>query len=336
MIGLGCEGGDLQTMNILIIGAAGMIGRKLVQSLMARGSLGGVAIGRLVLCDVVTPPLSTGAVPVETCVIDLTNPDGAKTLIAARPDVIFHLAAVVSGEAEADFDKGYAVNLDATRSLFDAIRAVGQGYCPRVVFTSSIAVFGTPFPDRIDDEFFLTPSSSYGTQKAMCELLLNDYSRRGILDGVGLRLPTICIRPGAPNRAASGFFSNILREPLVGLPAILPVRDSLRHWFASPRAAIGFLEHAAAMDARGLGTRRCLNMPGLSATVAEQIEALRAVAGQKAVDLIKLVPDFAIAAMVETWPQDFDTARATALGFRAERSFDEIIAVHLHDELAQQ
>ena len=320
-------------MNILIIGAAGMIGRKLAQSLAARGTLGGAAIGRLVLADVVMPQSLTAAFAVETTMVDLTSPDGPKSVIAARPDVIFHLAAVVSGEAEADFDKGYAVNLDATRNLFEAIRAIGQGYRPRVVFASSIAVFGTPFPDQIGDDFFLTPSSSYGTQKAMSELLLNDYSRRGILDGVGLRLPTICIRPGAPNRAASGFFSNILREPLVGLPAILPVRDTLRHWFASPRAAIGFLEHAAVLDTKLLGHRRCLNMPGLSATVAEQIEALRRVAGQKAVDLIKLVPDFAIAAMVETWPQDFETTRATALGFRAERSFDEIIAVHLHDEL---
>ncbi len=323
-------------MDILIIGAAGMIGRKLAQSLAARGSLGGVAIAQLTLADMVLPPPVAGSIPMTCCKVDLTHPDSPKSLIAARPDVIFHLAAVVSGEAEADFDKGYAVNLDATRNLFEAIRAVGQGYCPRVVFASSIAVFGTPFPDRITDEFFLTPSSSYGTQKAISELLLNDYSRRGVLNGIGLRLPTICIRPGAPNRAASGFFSNILREPLAGFPAILPVRDTLRHWFASPRAAIGFLEHAATIDMVLLGNRRCLNMPGLSATVAEEIEALRRVAGQKAVDLIKLVPDFAIAAMVETWPQDFDTTRATALGFHAERSFDEIIAVHLQDELGKK
>ena len=323
-------------MDILIIGAAGMIGRKLAQSLADKGSLGGTPIGRLVLADVVTPPTLVAAFDVETRTVDLTSPAGPQSLIAARPDVIFHLAAVVSGEAEADFDKGYAVNLDGTRHLLEAIRAAGHGYCPRVVFASSIAVFGKPFPDRIDDEFFQTPSSSYGTQKAMSELLLNDYSRRGMLTGVGLRLPTICIRPGAPNRAASGFFSNILREPLMGLPAVLPVRDTLRHWFASPRAAVGFLEHAAVIEHALLGNRCCVNMPGLSATVAEQIEALRRVAGQKAVDLISLEPDFAIVAMVETWPQDFSTTRATALGFRAEHSFDEIIAVHLQDELGQK
>lgn len=321
-------------MKVLIIGGAGMIGRKLSQALMARGTLGGAALTQLVLADMVMPLPPLGAVPVETKVVDLTGSDAAKTLIAARPDVIFHLAAVVSGEAEADFDKGYRVNLDATRNLFEAIRKVGQRYCPRVIFASSIAVFGTPFPDRIGDEFFLTPASSYGTQKAISELLLNDYSRRGIFDGIGLRLPTIFIRPGSPNKAASGFFSNILREPLVGLPATLPVRDTVRHWFASPRSAIGFLEHAAALDTGVLGHRRCLNMPGLSASVAEQIEALRRVAGQAAVDLITTQPDSAIAKLVDSWPQDFDTARATALGFRAETSFDQIIQVHLQDELA--
>ena len=166
-------------------------------------------------------------------------------------------------------------------------------------------------------------------------MLLNDYTRRGFLDGVGLRLPTICIRPGAPNRAASGFFSNILREPLVGLPAVLPVRDTLRHWFASPRAAVGFLEHAAAMDTGPLEFRRVMNMPGLSATVAEEIEALRRVAGQAAVDLIRLEPDATIAAIVETWAQAYVPTRALALGFRAETSFDQIIAAHVEDELGR-
>jgi len=194
-------------------------------------------------------------------------------------------------------------------------------------------VFGAPFPDRIGDTFHLTPNTSYGTQKAITELLLNDYSRRGFLDAVGLRFPTICIRPGTPNRAASGFYSNILREPLVGKPAILPVPDSTRHWFASPRAATSFMLRAAMLDTAALGHWRMLNMPGLSATVADQIEALRRVAGQKAVDLIRHEPDATIAAIVSGWPQNFDTARATALGFTAETSFDQIIAAHIADEL---
>jgi nucleoside-diphosphate-sugar epimerase len=246
--------------------------------------------------------------------------------------VIFHLAAVVSGEAEADFDKGYAVNFDGTRNLFEAIRAQ-PGYRPRVVFASSIAVYGAPFPDPIPDDFALAPLTSYGTQKAMGELLLADYSRRGFLDGIGIRLPTICIRPGAPNKAASGFFSGILREPLAGLPAVLPVGDEVRHWHASPRAAIGFLRHAMTLDTAALGARRSLTMPGLSATVGEQIEALRRAAGDGAVALIRREPDPVVAEIVAGWPARFDAARARALGFEADASFDAIIAAHVAEEL---
>lgn len=316
-------------MDILIIGGAGMLGQKLAQSVQRTGVLAGQAITTMTLADMVVAAKPPGPAVVAVEVLDLAQ---AGRLIAARPDVIFHLAAVVSGEAEADFDKGYAVNLDGSRNLFEAIRAQ-KDYCPRVVFASSTAVFGAPFPDEIGDEFCVTPASSYGTQKAITELLLNDYSRRGVFQGIGLRLPTICIRPGAPNRAASGFFSNILREPLVGLPAVLPVRDSLRHWFASPQAAVGFFERAATMDLAPLGVRRCLNMPGLSATVAEEIEALRQVAGQKAVDLIRVASDPAIAAIVETWPQRFDAARALGLGFVAETRFEQIISAHIAAEL---
>ena len=201
-------------MHILIIGAAGMIGRKLVNRLVLDGNLSGKAITALTLVDVVeavAPSGFSGTVSVLTA--DLSAPAAAQNLINQRPDVIFHLAAIVSGEAEADFEKGYRINLDGTRQLFDAIYAEGKSrpYKPRLVFTSSIAVYGAPFPLKIGDEFFQTPLTSYGTQKAICELLLADYSRRGFFDGIGIRLPTICIRPGKPNKAASGFFSNILR-----------------------------------------------------------------------------------------------------------------------------
>ena len=320
-------------MRVLIIGAAGMLGRKLAQAVAARG-VAGRAVTHLDLADMIAPPVPAGyAGQARVLAADIAAPGTAAALVADRPEVIFHLAAIVSGEAEADFDKGYAVNLDATRWLFEAVRLTGGGYCPRVVFASSIAVFGAPLPEVIGDDYMLAPRTSYGTQKAISELLLNDYSRRGFLDGVGLRLPTICVRSGAPNRAASGFYSSILREPLAGLPAVLPVRDSLRHWFASPRAAVGFFEHAAAMETGPLGFRRVLNMPGLSATVADEIEALRRVAGQRAVDLIRLEPDPVIAAIVETWALAFDPVRALALGFRAESSFDQIIAAHIEDEL---
>ena len=221
--------------------------------------------------------------------------------------------------------------------MFEAIRteSAKAPYCPRLIFASSLAVYGIPLPDIVPDDFNLTPGTSYGTQKAICELLLSDYSRCGIFDGIGLRLPTICVRPGAPNKAASGFFSNILREPLIGQKAILPVSPDIRHWHASPRSAVQFFIHAAAVDLSQLGGRRSLVMPGLSATVGEQIEALRRVAGNDAIALIHSVPDETVAAIIRTWPQNFDAARAVELGFRAETSFDEIISVHIEDELGQ-
>ncbi|MFN2646655.1 MAG: D-erythronate dehydrogenase [Burkholderiales bacterium] len=313
----------------LIIGAAGMIGRKLVGRLAMEGG-----IDELVLHDVVTPQAPAHApFKVRTLTSDLSAPGEAEKLIAERPQLIFHLAAIVSGEAEADFDKGYRINLAGTWQLFEAIRRSGDGYKPRLVFTSSIAVFGAPFPEAIDDEFLSAPLTSYGTQKAIDELLLSDYSRRGFFDGIGLRLPTICVRPGKPNRAASGFFSGIIREPLAGEEALLPVPKSVRHWFASPRAAIGFLVHAASLDTARLGNRRNLSMPGVSATVGEQIEALRKVAGDKAVRLIREAPDATIQRIVEGWPRNFAPRRALELGFRADASFEEIIRIHIEDEL---
>jgi nucleoside-diphosphate-sugar epimerase len=323
-------------MHILIIGAAGMVGRKLTARLVADGALGGKPITALTLVDVVAAPYPAGFNgAVNSSAADLSAPDVATQAVADRPDVIFHLAAIVSGEAEADFDKGYRINLDGTRYLFEAIRQAGlrQPYTPRVVFTSSIAVFGAPFPDAIGDEFFTTPLTSYGTQKAIGELLLSDYARKGFFDGIAIRLPTICIRPGAPNKAASGFFSNILREPLVGREAVLPVSEDVRHWHASPRAAVGFLIHAATMDLAQLGWRRAVSMPGLSATVGEQIEALRKIAGDKTVALIRREPDPTIVRIVAGWPRNFDTKRAKALGFVAETSFEQIIRAHIEDEL---
>ena len=316
-------------MHILITGAGGMLGARLARSLAADPPEG---LARLTLGDLAAPPVPPGA-PVETvaAALDVADAAAVAARIAARPDVIFHLAAVVSGEAEADFDKGWRVNFDGTRALLEAIRAQPD-YRPRVILASSIAVFGAPFPPSIPDDFHCTPLTSYGAQKAMGELMLADYARRGFLDGIGLRLPTICIRPGAPNKAASGFFSSILREPLAGRPAVLPVSEDVRHWHASPRAAIGFFRHALAMDLAALGPRPNLTLPGLSATVGEQIEALRRAAGDRAVALIRREPDPAIQRIVDGWATRFDAARAEALGFRAETSFDAIIAAHLEDE----
>jgi nucleoside-diphosphate-sugar epimerase len=325
-------------MHVLIIGGAGMIGRKLAERLSADGRIGNQDVSKLTLVDVMPPAKPAGFKgEAKLLTADLSEPGEAEKLIASRPDMIFHLAAVVSGEAEADFEKGYRINLDGTRYLFEAVRREGlkQPYNPRLVFTSSIAVFGAPFPEKIGDEYFLTPLTSYGTQKAIGELLLSDFSRRGFFQGIGIRLPTICIRPGAPNKAASGFFSNILREPLAGQEAVLPVPEEVRHWFASPRAAIGFMLHAATMDLIRLGARRNLNMPGLSATVGEELAALKKAGGEKALKLVRRESDPTILRIVEGWPRNFDARRATELGFRADADFDGIVRAHLEDELGQ-
>lgn len=322
-------------MKVLVIGAAGMVGRKLVTAMLAAGQVGGKAISSLVLADIVAPEIPEAGIAVTTAAADLSAPGVAEKLIADRPDLIFHLAAIVSGEAEADFEKGYRINLDGTRYLLEAIRLAGQAvpYKPRLVFTSSIAVFGEPLPEVIGDTHHHTPLTSYGTQKAICELLLSDYSRRGFVDGVGIRLPTIVVRPGKPNKAASGCFSSIIREPLAGQEAILPIADNVRHWFASPRAAVGFLLHAASMDTAALGNQRNLTMPGLAATVGEEIAALERVAGPATVALIKRVPDETIIKIVAGWPKAFVADRARSLGFRGDASFDEIIQIHIEDEL---
>jgi D-erythronate 2-dehydrogenase len=321
-------------LKILITGAGGMLGTKLLQKLAVTGQICGHQISSVHRHDIVlAPPPPPSAFAVSTSMSDFSLPGEALKLIQDRPDLIFHLAAVVSGEAEADFDKGYRINLDGTRMLFEAIRGVGESYKPKLVFTSSIAVFGGPFPDAIDDEWFTTPLTSYGTQKAIGELLLADYSRRGIFDGIGVRMPTVCVRPGKPNKAASGFFSGIIREPLNGQTANLPVDESVRHWHVSPRSAIQHLIRAAELDTHRLGNRRNLTLPGLSCTVGEQIEALRRIAGPEFAKLVVKQPDSTIIRIVGGWPQNFDARRAQDLGFTAESSFEDIIKVHIDDEL---
>jgi nucleoside-diphosphate-sugar epimerase len=311
-----------------------MLGRKLAERLSRDGAIAGARISQMSLVDVVESALPDGATfRVDALVADVADAGVVADLVSSRPDVVFHLAAVLSGEAEADFEKGYRVNVDGTRFLLDAVRRVGSGYRPRVVFASSIAVFGAPFPEAIGDDFRATPLTSYGTQKAIGELLLSDYSRRGYLDGVGIRLPTICVRPGRPNRAASGFFSSIIREPLNDEGAVLPVPEHVRHWFASPRAAVDFLVHAAAIESAALGDRRCLTMPGVSETVAGQIAALQSVAGDAVVRLIRHEPDETIMRIVAGWPGKFDARRALELGFRAEVDFEQIVRVYVEDEL---
>ena len=317
----------------LILGGGGMVGQKLAVKLEAEG-LPGVSDLQLTLHDIAFPEGGAGT---DRRMGNLANPAEVAALAAERFDIIFFLASIVSGEAEVDFDKGWQTNLWPMWNFLEGLRAqhraTGGAYRPRVIFTSSIAVFGGPYPDKIDDEFLQSPQTSYGAQKAACELLVQDFSRKGFIDGMSLRLPTICVRPGKPNMAASSFFSGIIREPLNGQEAVLPVPDTVRHWHASPRAAAGFLAHAATLDTDLLQGRRALNLPGLSCTVAEQIEALRNVAGNNVVALIKPQPDPQIARIVEGWPRNFAPERAKALGFVAENSFDEIVAIYMAEDM---
>ena len=321
-------------MKILILGGGGMIGQKLAHHLANLGLNGSRDIA-VTLFDMGFPPDGAKG---TTITGNITDAALVAKLLGDKPDVIFHLAAVVSGEAEQDYAKGWSVNMMPHWLMMEELRALHQAssgaYVPKVIFTSSIAVFGGPYPDKIGDEFLSAPQTSYGAQKAMCELMLNDASRKGFVDGISIRLPTICVRPGKPNAAASGFFSGIIREPLNGVQAVLPVSDTVRHWHASPRSAVGFLTHAAGLDTARLQGRRALNMPGFSCTVAEQIEALRRVAGNDAVALIKHRPDPAIDKIVSLWPRDFSPDRAMALGFRAESDFDEIIKVYLDEDFS--
>ncbi|MCW5679629.1 MAG: SDR family oxidoreductase [Xanthobacteraceae bacterium] len=319
--------------HVLITGAAGMIGQKLIARLAREPRIGGKPIERVTLVDIDEPAAPKGApFKVNTRTGDLSLPGEAMAAVTDSPQMVFHLAGVVSGEAETDFEKGYRVNIDGTRFLFDAIRQ--REYKPRVVFTSSAAVYGGPFDGPVSDDFHLTPHSSYGAAKAIGEQLLADYSRRRFFDGVGIRLPAITVRPGKPNKAASGFFSSIIREPLAGQNAMLPVDDKTLHSHASPRAAIGYLLHAATLDTENLDLRPNLMMPAVACTIAEQIEALRKVAGDKAVARISRVRDTLVERIVAGWPHEFEAKRALALGFVPDKDFDEIVAIHVEDELS--
>lgn len=314
----------------LIIGGGGMIGHKLAKHLHRTDP-----DTALTLFDLHFPPEPIeGAAQITG---NVAGPDSMASLAKARYDTIFYLASIVSGEAETNFDLGWNVNLHPMIAFLEGLRAENLAsdgsYRPKVIFTSSIAVFGGPFPETIPDNFAPSPQTSYGAQKLMCEALVQDYSRKGFIDGLSLRLPTICVRPGKANKAASSFFSGIIREPLNGQPADLPVPDTVRHWFASPQSAVGFLDHAARLDTALLNGHRALNLPGVACTVADQIAALRAVAGQKVADLIRPKPDPAIAAIIANWPECFSASRAKSLGFVAEASFEDIIRTYIAEDL---
>jgi D-erythronate 2-dehydrogenase len=321
-------------MKVLITGGAGFLGQRLARELLARGALKdahGVpqAITELVLLDVARAH-DFGDARVRTEVGDIAERSVLERVIDAETSAIFHLAAIVSGQAEADFELGMRINLDASRLLLDICRE--RGHHPRVVFTSSVAVYGGDLPALVRDDTALNPQSSYGAQKAIAELLLNDYSRRGFVDGRVLRLPTISVRPGRPNAAASSFASGIMREPLNGEQAVCPVAGSTRLWLLSPRKAIESLIAGLELDGAALGKQRVLNLPGLSVSVDEMIAALREVAGDAVAGRIVRQPDERIEKIVGSWPGAWDTSRAERLGLAAEHSFADVIRAYIADE----
>lgn len=320
-------------MRITILGGAGFLGCKLAARLARDGALGGRRIEALTLFDLAEPPAPAGApFPVRTLAGDVADPAAVAAAIPAETAVVFHLAAVVSAQAEADFDLGMRVNLHGTLAVLDACRALRTAP-PRVVFTSSVASFGGGQGARVPDDGRQLPTNSYGAQKAMGELLLQDASRRGFLDAVSIRLPTVTVRPGRPNRAASSFVSAILREPLLGLATECPVGEEFALWICSPRRAVDWLLHAAVMEGAPLGLDRGVNPPGRRVTVGEMLAALERVAGPEARALVRHAPDPEVQAIVGGWPAGFTAERARRLGFAEQEGMEAVIRAFLEDDL---
>jgi len=321
-------------MRIVITGGCGFLGRRLALVLLQQGSSLGT-IDELVLFDNAPSVLPWPEDRRLRLVIgDIADRDGIRQLLAPDTAAVFHLAAIVSGQAEADTDLGYRVNLDGTRAVLDGCRALGT--CPRLVFASSLAVYGGMLPPVVGDDTPLTPQSSYGTHKAIGELLVNDYSRKGYIDGRALRLPTVVVRPGRPNRAASTFASSIIREPLAGKDAVCPVPPDLVMALASPRRVVAALHRAHELPADAFGAHRSLQLPGFSVAVGEMVEAVGRAGGPAAHARIHWQHDPQIEAIVAGWPKALAAARATALGFTADADIDEAIHAFIEDDLATQ
>jgi nucleoside-diphosphate-sugar epimerase len=320
-------------MKISILGAGGFLGRKIAARLANDGRLGDQPVTGLTLFDLAAPQKPAAAFPVTAVAGDLVElPDAA---VPADTEVIFHLAAVVSAQAESDYELGRRVNLRGTDAVVDACRRLVSAGCkpPRVVFTSSVASFSGSQDAHLLDDSRQVPTNSYGAQKAAAELILSDASRRGFLDLVAIRLPTVIVRPGRPNRAASSFLSAIVREPLLGLPAELPVPDDFAAWVCSPRRAVDWLLHAAAMDTSRMGLDRGVNPPGISTTIAHLLQALDAVKPGAAA-LVRRVEDKEIADIVGLWPPAFEAMRARTLDFAPHEPVIEVVRAFVEDDLA--
>ncbi len=323
-------------MDVLITGGAGFLGRRLARALLSRGSLAGPdgapsPLVRLTLLDL-APAEGLDDPRVEAVAGDVADEALLARLLGPRTGAVFHLAAVVSAQAEADFDLGMRVNLDAARRLLDACRRLPRP--PRLVSTSSVAVYGGALPEVVGDDTALRPQSSYGAQKAMAELLVADYTRRGWVDGRVLRLPTVSVRPGRPNRAASSFASGIVREPLAGEEAVCPVSPRTRLWLLSPRRAVESLVLGHELPAAALGAVRSENLPGLSVTVAEMVAALAKVGGPAAAARVRWEHDPVVDRIVSSWPGSWDVSRAVRLGFAADADFESVVRAYVEDERA--
>jgi D-erythronate 2-dehydrogenase len=318
-------------MHVLITGGAGFLGKALAARLLQRGQLSAAnghdeAINEITLTDMVRAEGFDDR-RVTQVVGDLADRALLERVITPDTSAIFHLAAVVSGQAEADFDLGMRVNLDGTRVLLEVCRAAGHR--PRVVFASSVAVYGGALPEVVLESTPLTPQTSYGTQKAIAELLVADYTRKGFVDGRSLRLPTVTVRPGKPNAAASSFASGIIREPVNGEESVCPVERSLRMWVISPESTIGGFIYAHDLPPERLGIHRSISLPGLSVTVGEMAAALERVAGAEAAARIRWQPDPRITKLTDTWPGTLDASRALELGFPHDDDFDAIVRAYV-------
>lgn len=318
-------------MRVLVTGAAGFLGTRVIKALLSNSG-GGPPVSRIVAADFTAGPIADPRLDSRTGTI--ADPAFIRSLVDPDVDVVFHLAAVLSGQSEAEFDVGMQVNVDATRNLLEACRALARP--PRFVFSSTVAVFGADLPDVVPEDSVLQPQSSYGTAKAITELLVREYSRRGFVDGIACRLATVTVRPGAPNSALSSFVSGIIREPLAGIGAVCPVPLDTTIWVSSPAVVTSNLVHAARVPTSALDGDVSVNLPGLTVTPAQMLASLERAGGAEVRARVRNEIDPRVARIFATWPGALDDSRARRLGFTSDRDVDEIVRQYMVENLIRE